>query len=113
MEPWIEREHPTGLGGVQKVYKFKNGYGASVVRFYGSYGFESGLWELAVLEFKGDDWQLTYKTPVTSDVIGYLQWSQVEEVLKEIEALPPLLKVGSARGKKWATKRHKKKSGVK
>lgn len=42
-KPKIERTHP--LGGIQR---FDNGYGASVVRFTYSYGFEQGLWELAV-----------------------------------------------------------------
>lgn len=45
-EPKIDRPHP--LGGIQRIYHFDNGYGASVVRFTYSYGFEQGLWELAV-----------------------------------------------------------------
>jgi hypothetical protein len=39
-----------GLGSVQKVYKFPNGYGASVVK--GSFTF--GLWELVMIKFDGE-----------------------------------------------------------
>lgn len=74
-------------GGTQKLYKFANGFGASVVRHSFSYGRESGLWELAVLD-KNDD--LCYTTPITDDVIGHLTEEQVEEYLDEIEALGTL-----------------------
>ena len=33
-------------GGVQHVYSFSNGYGASVVKHDFSYGGKQGLWEL-------------------------------------------------------------------
>ena len=36
-------------GGLQMVYKFDNGYGASVIQHEGSYGSHKGRWELAVL----------------------------------------------------------------
>ena len=72
-------------GGVQRRYRFANGYGASVVTSPYSYGGERGLWELAVLD--GND-RLVYDTPVTSDVIGWLTEANVEEKLTEIEALP-------------------------
>ena len=42
-------------------------------------------YELAVLD--GDD--LTYETPITDDVIGYLNYDEVLEILSEIEKLPP------------------------
>lgn len=71
-------------GGVQKIYKFPNGYGASVVCSPYSYGGDMGLWEIAVLDKEGD---LTYKTPITDDVIGHLNEDEVIEVLNKIKEL--------------------------
>ena len=70
-------------GGVQHTYKFPNGYGASVIRHEGSYGYSQGLWELAVLD--GED--LCYSTSVASDVLGYLTEKDVLLKLGEIKAL--------------------------
>ena len=70
--------------GVQYIYKFENEMGASVVRHKGSYGNEKGLWELAVLDENGE---LDYTTPITHDVIGYLEWVDVEETLDKIKEL--------------------------
>ena len=52
--------------------------------FPGSYGFEKGLWELAVLDPWGD---ITYDTPITSDVIGYLDDNMVNIILERIKKL--------------------------
>jgi hypothetical protein len=71
--------------GVQKVYKFPNGYGASVIKHNYSYGGREGLWELAVLDKDGN---LTYETPITSDVIGWLTDEEVDGVLSQINGLP-------------------------
>ena len=71
------------LDGVQQIYKFPNGYGASVVKHQFSYGGKSDLWELAVL--KGED--LCYTTPLTSDVLGWLTDEDVQRGLKEIAKL--------------------------
>ena len=71
-------------GGTQRVYKFPNGYGASVIRHKGSYGFAKGLWELAVLDSSGT---LCYDTPVSNDVIGYLSDEEVILKLNEIKGL--------------------------
>lgn len=84
----IERDHPAGIGGVQKIYRFDNGYGASVVKTPFSYGGEKGLWELGVLEFTGEDYKLTYKTPITEDVLGNLNKDEIEKTLEAIKALP-------------------------
>ena len=74
-------------GGEQKVYRAANNYGASVVCHSFSYGGEEGLWELAVIEFDGDDWGICYTTPLTDDVLGYLTQPDVDKLLKQIEEL--------------------------
>jgi len=76
------RAHPEG--GIQKLYKFPNGMGASVVMHPGSYGFVRGLWELAVLDRGGN---IAYDTPITDDVLGHLTENKVEETLQEIANL--------------------------
>ena len=78
------KEHPNHLGGVQAVITFENGYGASVVRHEYSYGGKDGLYELAVLNSDGE---LTYDTPITSDVIGYLRDIDVTDVMEKIQQL--------------------------
>jgi hypothetical protein len=74
-------------GGVQKIFRFTNGYGASVVRHEFSYG---GLWALAVLKFHGPDiyqFGLDYSTPITDDVIGRITEDEVDALLDRIEQL--------------------------
>lgn len=69
----------------QKIYKFGNNYGASVVCRTGSYGNDKGLFEVAVLDLNGD---IVYDTPVTDDVIGYLDFDGVAKTLQQIQNLP-------------------------
>jgi len=71
------------MGGIQKVYKFPNGYGASVIKHKGSYGADKGLWELAVL-FNDE---LCYDTEITDDVIGHLNDPEVDNILRQIDKL--------------------------
>lgn len=77
------------LGGVQLIYKFENGYGASVVRHNYSYGRDRGLWELAVIQFYGNEerWELTHNTPITDDVIRDLTKLEIDEILNDIKNL--------------------------
>jgi len=63
---------------------FDNGYGVSVVSHTYSYGGKRGLYEIAVLDSNGE---LTYDTPVTNDVIGYLTEKAVSKVMKEVQEL--------------------------
>lgn len=89
-EPVIDRSHPLDPNGLQKVYRFSNGYGASVVRSRYSYGNKEGKYELAVIQFdnqKNDSWDLCYETHLTNDVLGWLTWDEVEKYLSEIEKL--------------------------
>jgi hypothetical protein len=83
----VYKEKPLN-GGVQKQYKFNNGYGASVVKHEFSYGNENGLWELAVLKWiDGGDYKLDYSTEISDDVIGYLTEKEVEKLLVRIQSL--------------------------
>lgn len=77
-------------GGTQEIYRFDNGYGASKIKTYYSYGGCEGLWEIAVIKFTGDDpddFKLCYDTPITGDVLGYLNYYEAETVLQQIKAL--------------------------
>jgi hypothetical protein len=77
------KEHPINDGVISRIV-FENGYGASVVRHEYSYGGKDGLYELAVLDSNGE---ITYATPVTNDVIGYLKPENVTELLIQIQKL--------------------------
>ena len=70
--------------GIQCRIQFENGFGASVIRHEHTYGGKDGLYELAVLDSEGE---ITYDTPVTDDVVGYLNEEGVTELLKEIQLL--------------------------
>lgn len=76
-------------GGVQRLYKFDNEYGASVIRHNSSYGSEKGLWELAVIKYESDGvkYKLVYDTEITQDVIGHLDESEIEQLLVRISNL--------------------------
>lgn len=91
-------EMPDRSMGIHRLYKFENGYGASVVRFgwkwlttgefhYGSYTDNENEWELGVIKWTGKNYKLDYSTPVTDDVIGHLLENEVEKILKEISEL--------------------------
>lgn len=79
--------------GVQKIYKFDNGYGASVVRSKLSYGGSIGLWEVALIEFDYDKdgyitWRLVYRDDFAKgDVAGCLSDHEVLLLLEWIKSL--------------------------
>jgi len=59
------------LEGYQIIYRFPNGYGASIVNNKYSHGTE-----------------LTYETPVAPDVIGHVSPEDIKVILDEIRMLP-------------------------
>lgn len=69
------------LGYPQTIYKFPNGYGASVIKFnYVYFGIE-----IAVLRFdENGNWNIDYSTPITNDVIGGLNEESRDSVLQQI-----------------------------
>ena len=75
------------LGRYQYVFRFDNGYGASVIKHAYSYGYEEDLWELAVLEFDHGEEYLCYDTEITDDVIGHLTDEEVHIYLDKIKGL--------------------------
>jgi len=109
----VDRPHPRDETGYQIVYAFKNGYGASVVRFNWDYksdmfarmgqaignafgmnmhfgesiGYAKGLWEVATVRILDDDnWELVHTTLFgNAEVRGNLTEKQVNEILLKIE----------------------------
>ena len=72
------------MGGVQALIQFENGYGASIVSTPYTYGGKEGLYELAVF---GKDGHISYDTPITNDVLGYLKPEEVTDILQKIQSL--------------------------
>jgi hypothetical protein len=72
------------MSGVRSRMVFENGYGVSVISHTYSYGGKDGLFEIAVLDKKGE---ITYKTPVTNDVIGHLNPDEVTEIMEHVQKL--------------------------
>lgn len=73
--------------GFRKRYLFENGYGASIVQHFFSYGGTEGLLELAVINKSGE---LVYDTPITDDVMGHLSQEDVDSILEQIKNLNPI-----------------------
>lgn len=74
--------HGSRLDGAQYIFRFDNNYGASVVKWTGTYGYESDLWELAMIQFDEDgDYDLV------DDVVGHLTDGEVCWYLGKIKEL--------------------------
>lgn len=76
-------DEPFMVGKKSRMH-FDNGYGVSVVSHSYSYGGKNGLFEVAVLDKDGE---LTYDTPVTNNVIGYLNPEDVTEIMEQVQSL--------------------------
>jgi hypothetical protein len=71
----------------QTLYKFDNGFGASIVFHPGTYGYEQDLVELAVIQWLDDTFILSYDTYLTDDVLGGLNKAQAKLTLQKIKEL--------------------------
>ena len=70
------------------IFKFENGYGASVIKNIMSYGHAQDLFELAVIEFIDEfTWKICCSTDITDDVLGYLENDDVLDLLERIKNL--------------------------
>ena len=70
--------------GIWAKIDFPNGWSASIVKNDVSYGGKMGLFEIAVLDKKGD---ISSKTDITDDVLGWLDERKVEKTLDAIRLL--------------------------
>lgn len=74
-------------GGCAHRFTFPNGYTASVARNILTYGFEFGLWEMALY----DENKLILDCPLFPEgCIGWLKPEDVDNLLEQIRNLPPL-----------------------
>ncbi len=108
LEKKTGKEFPAmGKGTTQKIYMFSNGYGASVINGYMSFGHD----ELAVLYFhnpfkmyrsktkrlkkkmikQAGEGSLSYSTPITSEVKRY---SDKQELSRDLQLISKLNKNG-------------------
>jgi len=74
----------------QCIFRFPNGYGASVIRNSMSYGYNDGFYELAFIKFPDQSnlWDLVYDLdPIPDVVVGWLTMEDVESYLDQIAAL--------------------------
>jgi hypothetical protein len=80
----VFKTNPMGADfGITSRTQFDNGYEVSVVKSQYTYGGDKGLYELAVFK----DGEITYATPITDDVIGYLRPEDVTDVMAKIQQL--------------------------
>ena len=80
----LKFEELPDMSGIFCRIQFENGFGASIVKHEYSYGGKDGLYEIAVIDSEG---QLTYETPITDDVLGYLSEEDVARYVNEIKNL--------------------------
>lgn len=80
------RERRAGRGDMQYIFKFPNGYGASVIKAFGSYGYEQDFWEVAMIKFNDAGvWELVGSNEIMDDVEGYCPDSRVRILLGYIK----------------------------
>ena len=88
----VFENHPNGMGGFQARMDFPNGFGVSVVCglfFYCSPKMNLPdasmyrTYEVAIMK----DGSLTYDTPLTGDVLGFLTPTEVTDTMEQVQSL--------------------------
>lgn len=81
-------EFVSDRGGISTIAKFGNGYGLSVVKFPGTYGYSQGLYECALVEFTTKTkYKLSCFPRTENAVIGFCTEETVSELLEKAENL--------------------------
>lgn len=75
-----------GHRDVNEEYTFANGYGISVIRHFGSYGFKAGLFEIAFIDQDGNI--TAHPEILPKGVEGWLSVGDVLTYAQKIAALP-------------------------
>lgn len=76
--------------GTQCLFRYANDFGASVIRNPYSYGGEEGLFEVAVIKFKGEsntDYTVTPYNELLDDPQGWITPEEVDALLLQIAEL--------------------------
>ena len=80
--------------GVHGLLFFPNGYGVSVVRYknlisksFSSYTSNDSEWEVAIIYGNKKDWEISYNTHITNDVLGHLTEGEVDWVMIQVQEL--------------------------
>ena len=82
--------------GLHGLIFFENGYGVSVVRYknfylnkngYSSYTSNDSEWEVAVIYGNQKNWEISYNTHITDDVLGHLTEGEVDWVMIQVQEL--------------------------
>lgn len=79
----VFKPHMLEINSKQAKMFFENGYGVSVLQ--GKMFYSNGIdtYEVAVLK----EGRLCYDTPITDNVIGYVDKDRVSEIMKQIQEL--------------------------
>lgn len=77
-------ERANDIGGVQRVYRFSNGYGLSLINLPMAHAYPFA-WEAAVLKDVPEDGhggEIDYTTPLTEDVEVFATDAEANEFIK-------------------------------
>jgi hypothetical protein len=74
--------------GLHGLIFFPNGYGLSVVNYksigIGSYTLGDDDWEVAIIKGNKDNWEITYDTLITNDVLGYQTKEDINKLILSV-----------------------------